>query len=135
MTDQCELFSDHQSCLLEDLDCKLLKYPIVTQLPFNQIKDDAENDIFNADDNLISIGGLKTQDMPRLMIFDDCQSSKPLINNIDIDPDENNYETRPVEHGYSTPSQLSRKLGTVPHFCSYMHVNCRSIVPKMSNLR
>lgn len=96
---KCELFSDYQSCLLEDLecnDCKLLKYPIVSQLPFNQIKDDDVYDVFNAEYNLISIRGLKTQDMLKLMIFDDCQSSQPLINNIDIDPDENYYKTRPV---------------------------------------
>lgn len=59
------------------------------------------------------------------------QSSKPLI----INTDENYYETRPADHGYVTPSQLSRKLGKIPRMCFYMHMNCSNILPKMSDIR
>lgn len=76
MTNQCDLCSDCQSCLLEDRacnECKLVNCPIhlATQLPFNQTRDDSMNDILKQDDNLISLGGLNTQDLLKLIIFDD----------------------------------------------------------------
>lgn len=97
--------------------CKSINCPnlLATQLPFNQTTDDDLNVTLADDVNVTSIGALSMHELHELLILDDCHSSKPLINNNDIDPNESYYDIRPIEHGCMTPSQLSCKLGKASH--------------------
>jgi len=59
-----------------------------------------------------------------LDIFTDEYSNRPLLNNIDLDPDDNLFINRPIDLGYLTLSQASSKLAVD----NYFFLLCTSIV-------
>src|SRR6218665_2743489 len=108
---------------------------LVSQLPFNQISDEDVVDFYCDRNDLNSATLPKAHDLPKLAVFTEHQTNKPLINNIDLDPDDNYYEVKPIDYGYNTPTQLYSKRESNFHLCSDMHVNCRSIASKMNELK
>ena len=64
---------------------------------------------------------------------------KPLINNKELDPDSNyygNYYTAIENYSkYYSPSQLAHKFVNSPPSFSIMHLNCRSIASKTSEIQ
>jgi len=119
---------------------------IGTLLPFNHIKDpviftQCINEIKSTPlvkVNVESISPMKTllkADGPKLDIFSDHQINRPLLNNIDLDPDENYYLNKPKDHGYNTVHQLIPKMANNVQQSTFMHINCRSILSKLSDLQ
>src|SRR5688572_219235 len=136
----CKNYYHYRCCLIEPLNSKDSKSwycqnCLEATLPFNHIID---ADVFN---NCITesvdtpIGLHNAKEGPKLAFFNDHQVNRPLINNSDLDPDHNYYVNRPIDHGYNTPSQLTLKLGTDLQLCSFMHVNTRSISPKLTDIQ
>jgi len=57
-----------------------------------------------------------------LDLFTAPQEERPLLNNIDIDPDEHYFSKQPNSCRYSTPTDINLESGT-NHF-KFMHTNC-----------
>src|ERR1700733_9640988 len=71
---------------------------------------------------------------PILDLFSEEQSNRPLLNNYDLDPDDNLFIDRPIDHGYLSPSQLPTTIGKGSLSYTYMHINCRSLINKLYDI-
>ena len=102
--------------------------------PFNHFSDDNEfNDCLRDLDPMISKIDLLT-DGPCLNLFGDVSNIRPLLNNPDLDPDENYFEISLLSCKYDSPTNVV-PIKLVGNAClSLMHINCRSILPKLPEL-
>lgn len=74
--------------------------------------------------------------LPSLEVHSETQSNRPLLNNPDLDPDDNCYVNKPVDHGYKTPSEVVSVMKTDidGHLFSLTHINCRSLYNKLDEI-
>src|SRR6218665_156349 len=70
----------------------------------------------------------------RLDLFDELEADRPLLNNPDLDPDENYFTVRPNHCTYNTISSLTPVRSQISSLLSIMHINCRSILSKLSDI-
>jgi exonuclease III len=120
---------------ITDLNSWYCRNCTTTSLPFNHITDDEIYIECIKEKNVTPMSMLTAKEGLKLNIFTEEQTNRPLINNTDLDPDENYYITRPVVHGYNTPTQLTLKMKNDNQICSYMHINCRSIISKIDDIK
>ena len=113
---------------------------LVLHLPFAKIgNEDLSFELLNQDPILLPIQKpvLQWDSLPNLDQPFETQANRPLINNPDIDPDDNYYIYKPVDHGYITPHQAVTAMGsgtsTTPF--SLLHLNCRSLYYKEDDVR
>lgn len=106
------------------LDC------LANLLPFNCISDVEMQSQFTNDCPAAFVAPQE-----KLKLYNDDEAHRPLANNCDLDPDDNYYVNRPVDHGYMTPSQLALVMKEETHMCSLMHINCRSIASKLIDIQ
>jgi hypothetical protein len=109
-------------------------------LPFAKIgNEDLSFELLNYDPILLPIQKpvLQWDSLPNLDQPFETQANRPLINNPDIDPDDNYYIYKPVDHGYITPHQAVTVMGsgtsTTPF--ALLHLNCRSLYYKEDDVR
>lgn len=104
-------------------------------MPFNNIND---NEVYTEcieEDTDTSVTVNITKDGPKLSLFTEEQTYRPLVNNSDLDPDDNYFIQRPIDHGYNTPLQLASLMTNEANLCSLMHINCRSIATKTTDIQ
>jgi hypothetical protein len=77
---------------------------------------------------IIEIDGTK-----KLDIFPNDPDSRSPLNNHDIDPDVNFFAEISWDSPYSTPDSLTSLIST-PHLFTTMHLNCRSIINKVTDI-
>ena len=71
----------------------------------------------------------------KLDLYSDKEENKHLLNNEDVDPDENFYFSNRLNLSrYNTPERLKAELGSIEHDLTVMHVNSRSLTPKLEEI-
>src|SRR6218665_1113103 len=65
----------------------------------------------------------------------DESENRPLLNSPDLDPDGNYFNSLTYDSKYCTPHSLSQDLSPLPSSLSVMHINCRSLLPKLSEIK
>ena len=71
----------------------------------------------------------------KLDLYSDKEENKHLLNNEDVDPDENFYFSNRLNLSrYNTPERLKAELGPIEHDLTVMHVNSRSLSPKLEEI-
>src|SRR5688572_10284362 len=125
----------HETCCSYDpteminLDTWCCHNCLISSLPFSHV--DAQFCTKTVNDKPVTI-----IDQPvRLELFSDNSTDRPLLNNSDLDPDENYYVNRPKDHGYNTPAQLASRIEWGAQNYSLMHINCRSLASKISDIQ
>jgi len=79
-------------------------------------------------------GPLDTELLTKFAIHSNEVWHKPLLNNKDLDPDLNYYMDSAFDSNYYGPNQLHHKFQNLPDAFSLMHLNCRSLIPKVNDL-
>ena len=81
-------------------------------------------------------------DLPQIMnvdlkldLFSDESDNRTLLNCIDMDPDHNYFTSITCDNSYSTPLSLRPKFTSPSLSFSAMHINCRSLLPKLGEIR
>jgi len=70
-----------------------------------------------------------------LNFYSDNEENNHLLNNEDIDPDEHFFvNNQPNLSRYNTPERLKAELGSIEHDFTLMHVNSRSLTPKLEEI-
>src|ERR1043165_7573054 len=77
----------------------------------------------------------KTHKPTRLELFNQDELDRPLLNNKDLDPDKNYFCNNIKECEYHSPSQLVHRFNNISSTFSMMHLNCRSITPKLDEIQ
>jgi len=108
---------------------------VLRQLPFNHLENDSEFNYAIVDDLSLYYSNVNLGMELRLDLFSNADDSRSLLNNPDLDPDTNYFAYRPSECCYATSSNLKSKFLSKPGSLSLMHVNCRSIVNKLPDLK
>ena len=68
--------------------------------------------------------------------FPAMYEERPLLNNMDLDPDANYFYDNTCTSSYTTPSALETKYSSdQPHLFTVMHINCRSITSKLPEIQ
>ena len=103
-------------------------------LPFYS-ETDSDTLILNPTQN-ISLNALHLNSCtPNFNFLTDESEHHPLLNCLDIDPDNNYFNNISYMSSYSSPYSLSSKfIPSSPKF-SIMHINCRSILSKMNEIK
>lgn len=102
--------------------------------PFNNIVDDVEFLSCVTDKCLQRIRVDDLENNQKLAIFDDNSESRYLLNNPDIDPDLNYFNNASHNSSYVAMDDLISKFFGNEYF-STLHVNCRSVLSKVSELQ
>lgn len=68
-----------------------------------------------------------------LNLYTDIHENRPLLQNRDLDPDEHYFSNQPNNCRYSTLTDLNSK--PVTSYFTFMHINCRSISNKISDIQ
>src|SRR6218665_3217693 len=102
--------------------------------PYNHISDDTEFAQCINEINEVSLSLNELRKGPRLDLFVDLEADRALLNNPDLDPDENYFRVRPNHCTYNTISSLTPVRSQIRSFLSIMHINCRSILSRLSDI-
>ena len=105
-----------------------------TLFPFNHIIDEHEFISALGEGSLMKYLNLNELEKLNLDIFSDELETRALLNNPDLDPDTNYFKYRPTDCTYLTPSDLGEKFASIPGQLSFLHLNCRSIINKISEI-
>jgi Reverse transcriptase (RNA-dependent DNA polymerase)/Endonuclease-reverse transcriptase len=108
---------------------------LIDIFPFNHI---VENDVFLrciTDTNLNSTLNSVLNEELRLEIFPEESDNRTLLNNADIDPDQNYFSNISWDSSYHTPQSLKPKFTPNSLPFSIMHLNCRSMLYKLDEIR
>lgn len=130
----------HTHCLQNDVtddkvyDSWLCTACLYKLLPFGCIEDNTEF--------LSYVNGTNTDDQSsnydhmnlKLNLYLDKEDNKYLLNNGDVDPDENVYSNQTNLSKYNTPAKLKNELGPIDHNFTVMHINTRSLPPKLEEV-
>ena len=106
---------------------------ITTAFPFNHIENDEDFLDCVLNNDYYSSASL-SEDLKLELSSSDCDS-RSLLNNIDIDPDHNYLTDLPFNSTYSSPLSLGTKFNPLQPFFTVLHVNCRSVLPKLTEIK
>lgn len=128
----------HLSCWGSDADCPdpwLCPCCIIALFPFNHIEED---NLFLCSTTgtspiwaLPQVGNCTV----RLLLDDNYNDNRALLQCIDVDPDQNYFTNLSPDGSYSSPSSLKSQFSSPSLAFSVTHINCRSLLPKLGDIR
>ena len=137
----CELCDSrcHPGCSVDDtLDPSSVRWHcnecINFILLFNHISDNAYF-MESTNNNLTSCLQKEKIIKPAMLELFTKSHHRPLLDNIDLDPDSNYFLNASNGCEYSSPSHVAHKCHNDAHSFSIMHLNSRSLLPKLNGIQ
>src|SRR6218665_2436252 len=103
--------------------------------PFNRITEEGEFIACIGSSDSMSTSVFTDHNCLRLDLFSDPTENRPLLSNVDLDPDDNFFLNRLNISAYCTPSSMSGKFKATQQVFTAMHINCRSISYKIPDIQ